>query len=85
VTSSIGLFTITRTGSSARAVNLNGSHIDSDTEPSTGIPDGNFRVGNANGSSNYSTKQYSLAFAGDGFNEFEINDIYTIINTYKWW
>lgn len=82
-TNAIGLHSMVRTGSTARALYKNGSSAGSDSQVSTAIPSLNLFIGAYNNGGTpalFNTRQWSVFGAGSG--SINQSSLYTNINTY---
>lgn len=81
-----GLFTTSRTSSTAVAAYKNGTVIKTDTKSSSSQPTYNFYIGarNNNGSaSNFDSKQCAFASIGDGLTDTEASNFYTAVQAFQ--
>jgi len=81
-----GLFTTSRTSSTAVSAYKNGSSIATASKTATNTPDLNFYIGARNNNaaaSNFDTKECALASIGDGLTDTEASDFYTAVQAFQ--
>jgi hypothetical protein len=88
ISSTQGLFVVSRTASNAVANYRNGVLLNSSTNTSIALPSVNCflgarQFGTGGGASNYSNRQFAFAFISSGLTAGEVATLYTIIQIYQ--
>jgi hypothetical protein len=86
ITSSQGLFTVTRTSSTLTTAYRNATSLGTDSATSTNLPTAQVCIGATNIGgviSTYSSKELACAFIADGLTGAEVSTLYTIIQQYQ--
>ena len=83
--SGVGLYLVTDTSQTSRETYKNGISRASktDSQPLTSLPNDNFTIGMSTGAPYYSPRTYSFFTIGDGLNDTESANLYTIIQSYQ--
>lgn len=86
ITSSQGLFTVTRTSSTLTTAYRNATSIGTDSATSTNLPTAEICIGATNISgirSTFSSKELACAFVADGLTAGQVSTLYTIIQNFQ--